>query len=289
MIDIPSNLTDGDSVYLGNKQFVYNGGKLVPYVVTTVGTELTSPKLNVETLTEKRHPISQKPIYLKTIDFGFLPNTTIKNVAHTITNYDYIGVNLEYSYIYIPGVSEFSYTGGLSVWNNKIYDIGSYIDGPNISLATGTNRTNMKAYITVEYTKTADTSSSPVKSLYTGSLNTGSLNELNLNQETHAGYKRNGKDVYQIEVDFGFLPNATTKSVPVPNILPTYAAWIDGSNSYIYAGDTYNEYYPVNMPSPTNLTYQIVCWVSPKTQSVNIMTGINRSDQTARVVINYTK
>ena len=36
MIDIPSNLTDGDSVYLGDKQFVYNGGKLVPYVVTNL-------------------------------------------------------------------------------------------------------------------------------------------------------------------------------------------------------------------------------------------------------------
>ena len=29
MIDIPSNLTDGDSVYLGNKQFVYSDIELV--------------------------------------------------------------------------------------------------------------------------------------------------------------------------------------------------------------------------------------------------------------------
>ena len=57
MIDIPSTLTDGASVYLGDKQFVYKGGKLVPYVVTNVGTELTSPKLNVETLTEFRHSV----------------------------------------------------------------------------------------------------------------------------------------------------------------------------------------------------------------------------------------
>ena len=84
-------------------------------------------------------------------------------------------------------------------------------------------------------------------------------------------------------------PNATTKSVLVPNILPTYIAWVDNSKSYVYTGDANNEYYPVNIPSPINLTYQIGCWVSPKTQSLNIVTGINRSTQTARVVINYTK
>ena len=50
MIDIPSNLTDGDSVYLGDKRFIYNEGKLVPYAVTNIGTELTSPKFGIEEL-----------------------------------------------------------------------------------------------------------------------------------------------------------------------------------------------------------------------------------------------
>ena len=50
MIDIPSNLTEGDSVYLGDKRFIYNEGKLVPYAVTNIGTELTSPKLGIEEL-----------------------------------------------------------------------------------------------------------------------------------------------------------------------------------------------------------------------------------------------
>lgn len=282
MIDIPSNLTDGDSVYLGNKQFVYNDGKLVPYVVTNVGTELTSPKLNVETLTEKRHPISQKPIYLKTIDFGFLPNTTIKNVAHTITNYDYIGVNLEYSYIYIPGVSEFSYTGGLSIWNNKIYDIGSYIDGPNISLATGTNRTNMKAYITVEYTKTADTSSSPVKSLYAGSLN-----EIRQNVETLAGYKRNGKDVYQIEVDCGALPNATMKTVDIPNYNASYTYWLS-SDSYAFRGWDNTRLPLPYVASNSGVDYNV--GASTVGNFILILTSSNLSSvDVSKVVLHYTK
>lgn len=282
MIDIPSNLTDGDSVYLGNKQFVYNDGKLVPYVVTNVGTELTSPKLNVEILTEKRHPISQKPIYLKTIDFGFLPNTTIKNVAHTITNYDYIGVNLEYSYIYIPGVSGFSFTGAHSIWNNKIEDVGSYIDGINISLATGKNRTNMKAYITVEYTKTADTSSSPVKSLYAGSLN-----EIRQNVETLAGYKRNGKDVYQIEVDCGALPNTTHKTVAIPNYNASYNYWLS-SGSYAF-----NSSSDIRIPLPAGAPnagtdYNIAIY--PAGNSIIIATYTNQSVYTeTKAVLHYTK
>ena len=285
MIDIPSTLTDGTSVYLGDKQFVYNGGKLIPYVVTNVGTELTSPKLNVETLTEHRHSVSGKPLYTKTIDCGFLPATkTYKVVPLSITDdYDYVKVVVDASHIVIPNLKDFSFSV-LMPWYTLESQIGAYIEAGNIVIGVGSGHSNKKAYITVEYTKTADTSSSPVKSLYTGSLN-----ELNLNQETHAGYRRNGKDVYQIEVDFGFLPNATTKSVPVPILEPTYVAWIDNAKSYVYSGDTYNEYYPVNMPGPTNLTYQIGCWVSPKTQTVNIVTGINRSTQTARVVINYTK
>ena len=281
MIDIPSNLTDWDSVYLGNKQFVYNGGKLVPYVVTNVGSELTSPKLDVETLTEKRHPISQKPIYLKTIDFGFLPNTTIKNVAHTITNYDYIGVNLEYSYIYLPGNSGFSFTGALSVWNGKIYDVGSYVDGPNISLATGVNRTNMKAYITVEYTKTADTSSSPVKSLYTGSLN-----EIRQNVETHAGYRRNGKDVYQMEVDCGALPNNVIKGVVIPNYNAGYKYWVS-SDSYALESSN-NTLVPLPHTNPTTVANNIS--VFTQGNSIKIITAINYSMYAeTKVVLHYTK
>ena len=280
MIDIPNNPTNGSTITLGTTKYTYQDGKLTPFMIKQVGTELTSPKLNVETLTEKRHPVSQKPIYLKTIDFGFLPNTTRKEVAHTITNYDYIGVNLENSYIYIPGSYGFSYTGGLSIWNNKIYDIGSYIEGPNISLATGTNRTNMKAYITVEYTKIADTSSSPVKSLYTGSLN-----ELNLNKETHAGYRRNGKDVYQIEVDCGAMPNNTIKFTPIPNYNASYTYWVSSDS------------YTVQSPENILITLPYVSPTAADNSSVNalgnsirILTGTIWSAYTeTKVVLHYTK
>ena len=288
MIKFPDSLVNNESVYLGDKRFIYKDDKLVPYVVTNVGTELPSTKLGIEILTTKRHPVSEKPLYVKTIDCGFLPaSKTYKVIPVGITeSYDYIKILSDDSYITIPETKDtgiYSFTA-LMPWYTLEGQIGTYIDAGNILIGVGSGHSNKKAYITVEYTKTADTSSSPIKSLYNGSLN-----EVKQNQETHAGWKRNGKDVYQIEIDFGFLPNATTKSVLVSNILPTYIAWIDNSKSYVYTGDANNEYYPVNIPSPINLTYQIGCWVSPKTQSLNIVTGINRSTQTARVVINYTK
>lgn len=159
MIDIPSNLTDGDSVYLGDKRFVYNGGKLVPYVVTNVGSELTSPKLNVETLTEFRHSISGKPLYKKTINFGILPNATNKFMAHGIVGAEDIRVNVDDSYAYYlqeqyPIV--WTDTTATAQWR-------AWTDRTNVGMKTGFNATSIAAYITLLYTKTTDTAESPVR------------------------------------------------------------------------------------------------------------------------------
>lgn len=158
-------LVSGTNIKTINGQSVLGSGSIDLEGLST----LSHPKLNVEVLTERRHPVSGKPIYVKTIDFGYLPNATFKNVPHTVIGYDYIGVNLEYSYIYLPGVSGFSFSGANVIWNNKVEDVGTYIDGSNISMATGKDRTNMKAYITVQYTKTTDTAESPVRLVGGGS------------------------------------------------------------------------------------------------------------------------
>ena len=280
MIDIPNNPTNGSTITLGTTKYTYQDGKLTPFMIKQVGTELTSPELNVEKLTEYRHPVTGKPIYSKTFSVGPLPVNSTKSVDIDLSTAEDFWIDQTNSYANRPDVN-------ISIpMNNPIFINNIGLDKSRIFIGTIRTDANVytKAYVCVLYTKLADTSSSPVKSLYTGSLN-----ELRQNVETHAGYKRNGKDVYQIEVDFGFLPNATTKSVPVPILEPTYVAWIDNAKSYVYAGATYNEYYPVNMPYPINSTYQITCWVSPKYNSVNITTGINRSENSAKIVVNYTK
>lgn len=161
MIDIPSNLTDGASVYLGDKQFVYNGGKLVPYTVTNVGTELPSALLNTEILTTERHPISNKPIYKKVINFGSLPNATTKTVAHGITGIDFIMIDFSNSFILVPGVPDASFSG-MVVWSGAD-SVGAYLSSGNIFVYAGNNRTNMVGYFTLKYTKTTDTAESPVR------------------------------------------------------------------------------------------------------------------------------
>ena len=283
MIDIPSNLTDGDSVYLGDKRFVYNGGKLVPYVVTNVGTELTSPKLNIETLTEHRHSVSGKPLYTKTIDCGFLPATkTFKVVPLDIVDdYDYVKVVVDASHIIIPGLKDFSFSV-LMPWYTLESQIGAYIEADNIVIGVGSGHSNKKAYITVEYTKTADTSSSPVKSLYTGSLN-----EIRQNVETHAGYRRNGKDVYQIEIDCGALPNNTTKTVAIPNYNASYRYWLC-SDSYASNSSNSGSTPLPYVASNAGTDYNITIYLAGNSIKIITFTDFSSSDVT-RVVLHYTK
>ena len=52
MINIPINPTNGSTITLGTTKYTYQDGKLTPFMIKQVGTELTSPKLNVERLTE---------------------------------------------------------------------------------------------------------------------------------------------------------------------------------------------------------------------------------------------
>lgn len=278
MIDIPSNLINGNSVYFGDKRFVYNDGKLVPYIVSNVGTELPSPKLGIEVLTTKRHSVSGKPLYVKTIDCGFLPATkTYKMIPLNITDdYDYVKILTDDSHIVIPNVKDFSFSV-LMPWYTLESQIGAYTESNSIIIGVGMGQSNKKAYITVEYTKTSDTSSSPIKSLYTGSLN-----ELKLNQETHAGYRRNGKDVYQIELDFGAMPNNTSKNMAIPNYNAAYDYYVrvdltqvtNGPNNKIYGTYSYG-----------GINYLI----SVKMSNINAISNFDASAYNAKVVLHYTK
>ena len=98
--------------------------------------------------------INGKPIYRKVIDFGALPNKTIKSVAHNITNLDTItklyGVaNRDSDKTYLPLPS----ANSSSIANNLYL----YIFGNNVNVDTGSNATSLnRAYIIIEYTKTTD-------------------------------------------------------------------------------------------------------------------------------------
>ena len=91
-----------------------------------------------------------KSIYKKTINFGSLPNTTTKNVAHGITNLDYvvrIDCMTKNGTTYIP----LPYSNS-SALNSSMY---AAIVGSNIEIGTGQDRTAYSAYVTIYYTKTS--------------------------------------------------------------------------------------------------------------------------------------
>lgn len=124
---------------------------------------LSSPKLNVEVLTEERHPVSGKPIYTKTIDFGALPNNTAKIVSFTSESIENSATVHELSYCYNPSVPNnllpINYPHPTTLagsWNTQC-------NKNQVFITTGMDRSTHNAIITVQYTKTTDTAESPVR------------------------------------------------------------------------------------------------------------------------------
>ena len=93
--------------------------------------------------------IDGSTIYRKTINFGALPDSTTKSVAHNVSNMDNI--------IKIEGMSWDSsgnFTPLPSPSPGSAYSIEVYANRTNVSVYTGTDRSSItNAYITLYYTK----------------------------------------------------------------------------------------------------------------------------------------
>jgi hypothetical protein len=108
-------------------------------------------KVNITTGSEvaTNEYIDGKRVYKKRIDCGYLPNATYKNIAHglDIANCNIIDIRgiarKGTSIRTIPSVS----TG------NATYNISSYIDGNQLTLETGIDRSEYTAYVDIYYTK----------------------------------------------------------------------------------------------------------------------------------------
>ena len=101
--------------------------------------------------------VDGKPIYQTTIDFGTLPNASTKEVVHGIANIE-TSVGLEgiavgagtttgsHVIIPLPMVGVATTASSISIYSTatKIY------------ITTGSNRSDMRGYITLRYTKTTD-------------------------------------------------------------------------------------------------------------------------------------
>ena len=97
--------------------------------------------------------IDGKKIYKKTIDFGALPNASIKNVDHGVANIARV--------VKIDGIISF----GSNTWSNiplvyqgvdSVYNAEFQVTTTQVHCATSKDRSNLSAIITFYYTKTTD-------------------------------------------------------------------------------------------------------------------------------------
>lgn len=93
--------------------------------------------------------IDGKPIYRKTVDCGALPNATNKNVAHgasvdRIVNTYGVGYRSSDNFMPVIPYTALTTNQSIQVFANNV----------NIVLTTGINRTDVLAWVTIEYTKT---------------------------------------------------------------------------------------------------------------------------------------
>lgn len=96
-----------------------------------------------------------KPLYRKTFNIGTLPNSSTKNIEHNIANLEIIAN--------MYGTSKDG-NGNIIMFPNMDLDGIQYgvrivVNNSNIVVMTGSNKTPFTtSYLTLEYTKTTDTS-----------------------------------------------------------------------------------------------------------------------------------
>lgn len=88
-----------------------------------------------------------KPIYRKKIDFGLLPATSTKNVAHGIT-----GLNVaEGAHFRIWGVTSDGTDVGPLAFATGVTDVK--VDATNVKITTSSDQSSVYALVFLEYTK----------------------------------------------------------------------------------------------------------------------------------------
>ena len=100
-------------------------------------------------------------------------------------------------------------------------------------------------------------------------------------------YTRNGKRVYGIEVDCGALPNATYKTVDIPNYNASYTYWLS-SDSYAFRSSDNTRLPLPYVASNTGVDYNV--GASTVGNIILLLTSSNLSSvNISKVVLHYTK
>jgi hypothetical protein len=219
-----------------------------------------------------------RPIYRKTIDFGALPNTAAKSVAHGLTI-----ANLNRVLIVEMGIFNGTYAtlqNSSGLVTDDTSEIEVYIDGTNMVCVTGTDRSSYNGVGVIEYTKTADATGS-IPTSVPGTI--GGLDYAPAGTEQNMGYNWiDGKRVYRKVVNFGALPDNTTKTVAHNITGLSYVVKVVGI-SYSSASGKY-----INVPYTEPPSVAIGLWVT--STDVAILTAQALSSYASTyIMIEYTK
>ena len=169
-LDIPeqfcvfNELLDTNSLQIGHivSAIILNNGQLY-YILQDLSLNSTILETinQIENIgeyseTEKRIGtwINGKPLYRKVIDFGKLPNSTNKGVAHNIINLGM--VTHLYGMAYNSSDTTQAYPLPFTTASNISGSIALASDETYVVIITGINRTNYFAYVVIEYTKNTD-------------------------------------------------------------------------------------------------------------------------------------
>ena len=145
-----------------------------------------------------------RPVYQKTINFGTLPNATTKAVNHSISNFGVLvsAKGAFWNSSKSSGAIPFAWPTSLvgSADNN----VSCSVTTTQIIIAAGSDMSQYtNSYVTLQYTKTTDSANS---------FNYGDPNEYSTTEKI-VGTWVDGKPLYQKTINFGALPNTTSKSV----------------------------------------------------------------------------
>ena len=134
---------------------VYRGQEKVLNSITAVNKEAMKEIAKEVYSTEEQIVgtwIDGKPIYRKVIDCGALPNSTLKQVPHGISDIDAI-----VSFNGVTFAKNKTATPIPYVYTDSINTVSLFLEGTNVCIQTFGDKTSyINTYVTLEYTKTTD-------------------------------------------------------------------------------------------------------------------------------------
>ena len=144
----PVNVLEGsiDGVYHASKKRLLNG--------TWLPWEYDNPPLalGVEYRTTERY--LGKPVYVKMIDCGNLPNAGLKTVSIGVSGLEKV---IDISGCVVDASNGDFYSIPATNFDASVHNVGLYATGPqSIAISTQSDRSSDSAYVKVKYTKTTE-------------------------------------------------------------------------------------------------------------------------------------